>query len=109
METDLRGEKFINPYDIPSEIRQKENLIQSLLTVKKQCEDKLAVIKADVLERMTSAGVKAWEGDLIRFTRKAGSVRQTFDLKAYKEDNPDLDLSKYMKESIVSESLQLSA
>lgn len=109
LEADLRGEKFINPYDIPSEIRQKENLIQSLLTVKKTCEEKLAVIKADVLEKMVSAGVKAWEGDIIRFTRKSGTIRQTFDLKTYREDNPNLDLSKYMKESIVSESLQISA
>ena len=109
LEADLRGEQFINPYDIPPEIRQKENLIQSLLTVKKQCEDKLAVIKGEVLEKMQHCGIKAWEGDIIRFTRKAESTRTSFDWKAYQKDNPDLDLSKYMKESIVSESLQLSA
>ena len=109
LEADLRGEQFINPYDIPPEIRQKENLIQSLLTVKKSCEEKLAVIKADVLEKMASVGVKAWEGNCIRFTRKAESTRTSFDWKAYQKDNPDLDLSKYFRESIVAESLQISA
>lgn len=109
LETDLRGEQFTNPYDIPPEIRQKENLIQSLLTVKKTCEEKLNAIKSDVLEKMASVGVKAWEGDIIRFTRKAESVRQTFDWKSYQKDNPDLDLSKYIRESIMPESLQLSA
>ena len=109
LETDLRGGQFINPYDIPAEIRQKENLIQSLLTLKKSCEEKLNTIKGEVLEKMQHCGIKAWEGNCIKFTRKAESTRTSFDWKAYQKDNPDLDLSKYMKESIVSESLQLSA
>lgn len=108
LDCDLRGEQFHNPYSIPESIARKEDMIRSLTTVKKQCEEKLNAIKSDILQVMLSAGVKTWETESMKLTRKESSVRQSFNLTAFRKDNPDFDTTPYMKESVVSESLLIT-
>lgn len=108
LECDLKGESFKNPYSIPESVAKKEDMIRSLTAVKKQCEEKLNAIKLSILETMASAGVKTWETDTMRLTRKESSVRLSFNLAAYRKDNPKFDPSPYMKSSVVSESLTIT-
>jgi hypothetical protein len=44
----------------------------------------------------------------MRITRKLPTQRESFDLGRYKADNPDLDLSDYMKVSNVSGSVLIT-
>lgn len=44
----------------------------------------------------------------MRITRKLPTTRSSFDLKAFKADNPNIDLSAYMKTSDVAGSLSIA-
>ncbi len=108
LDTDLRNEQFENPYLIPDNIREKEELIRSLIQIKQETEDQLATIKAQILSDMEANNAKTWATDSMKITRKMPTQRQSFNLAAYKKDNPDLDLSSYMKMSEVSGSILIA-
>ena len=44
----------------------------------------------------------------MRLTRKLPTIRSTFNLDLFKQDYPDLDYSKYMKQSNVAGSLTIA-
>ena len=82
--------------------------IRELLQTKQQVDDELKRIKADILLRMEATNAKIWETDSMRITRKLPTQRERSDLASYKADNPDLDLSDYMKVSNVSGSVLIT-
>ena len=108
LDTDLRGEQFQNPYAIPKEWSSQEDTIRQLIETKKTAEEQLNIIKGKLLTDMEEKDVKTWATETMRITRKFPTIRNSFDLKAFRADNPGLDLSAYIKTSTVAGSLNIA-
>lgn len=105
---DLAGEHFQNPYAIPEDIKAQEEHIRNLILTKQSVEQELCDLKSRILTQMESQGVKAWQGDHIRITRKLPTTRSSFSLAAFKEANPSIDLEPFMRTSNVSGSVVIT-
>ncbi|EDU99449.1 PD-(D/E)XK nuclease family protein [Phocaeicola coprocola] len=108
MDCDLRGEQFNNPYSIPENIRNQESEIRELIQTKNEVEEKLSVLKSNILSEMELLDVRSWFTDTMRLTRKLPGIRTSFDLQAFKKDHPDIDFESYMKTSKVAGALVIS-
>ena len=106
--TDLRGEQFANPYDIPEEITSQETEIRELMETKSAVEERLATIKADILSKMESLDVRTWATQTMRLTRKLPSTRVSFNAALFKQEHPDLDYAPYERVSQVASSLTIT-
>lgn len=106
--TDLRGEQFANPYDIPEEISSQETEIRELMETKSAVEERLATIKADILSKMESLDVRTWATQTMRLTRKLPSTRASFNAALFKQEHPDLDYAPYERLSQVASSLTIT-
>ena len=106
--TDLRGEQFANPYDIPVDISSKEAEIRELMEKKSAVEERLATIKADILSKMESLDVRTWATQTMRLTRKLPSTRASFNAALFKQEHPDLDYAPYERVSQVAGSLTIT-
>ena len=62
---------------------------------------------AEILDKMKSDEKESIDSGLILFTRVASSMRSSFDSKKFKEENQEM-YNKYLKESVVKESLKLT-
>ena len=108
LEAEVEHRQYLNPYDMPEEYKQKEARIRQLIEMKDNIEDELKGIKTDILGAMETLNVKSWcSVGGMRLTRKLPTTRSSFNLELFKKDYPDLDYSKYMKQSEVSGSLQI--
>lgn len=105
---DLNGEQFVNPYAIPDEIKSQEEHIRNLILTKQAAEQELGDLKTRILSIMESQGVKAWQGDHIRITRKLPSTRSSFSMAAFKEANPTLNLEPFMRTSNIAGSVMIT-
>ena len=108
LDTDLRGEQFVNPYDIPEEISSQETEIRELMETKSAVEERLAEIKADILSKMESLDVRTWATQTMRLTRKLPSTRASFNAALFKQEHPDLDYAPYERVSQVASSLTIT-
>jgi len=108
LDTDLRGEQFQNPFSIPEEIKNQEAQIRQLIETKKEAEEKLAEIKANILADMEISGVKTWATDTMRLTRKMPTTRTSININQLRKDHPEIDYSLYAKTSNVAESLLIA-
>lgn len=108
MDCDLRGEQFNNPYSIPENIRNQESEIRELIQTKNKVEERLSVLKSNILSEMELLDVRSWFTDTMRLTRKLPGIRTSFDLQAFKKDHPDIDFESYMKTSKVAGALVIS-
>ena len=108
LDTDLRGEQFANPYDIPEEISSQETEIRELMETKSAVEERLATIKADILSKMESLDVRTWATQTMRLTRKLPSTRVSFNAALFKQEHPDLDYAPYERVSQVASSLTIT-
>lgn len=108
MDCDLRGEQFNNPYSIPENVRNQEPEIRELIQAKNEVEEKLSVLKSNILSEMEMLDVRSWFTDTMRITRKLPGIRTSFDLQSFKKDHPDIDFESYMKTSKVAGSLVIS-
>lgn len=108
MDCDLRGEQFNNPYSIPENIRNQESEIRELIQTKNKVEERLSVLKSNILSEMEMLDVRSWFTDTMRLTRKLPGTRSSFDLQAFKKTHPDIDFEPYMKTSKVAGSLVIS-
>ena len=108
LDTDLRGEQFINPYSIPEKYRRQEDYIRQLIQTKDDVEEKLKILKSEILEDMESKGVKTWDTGTMRLTRKLPITRLSFNSTQFKADHPELDFSPYERTSNVSGSLMIA-
>ena len=66
------------------------------------------IIKGKLLSDMEEKDVRSWVTETMRITRKLPTTRSSFDLKAFKADNANIDLSSYMKTSDVAGSLSIA-
>jgi hypothetical protein len=107
LDCDFRGERFINPFDIPDEYRSQEETIRNLIQTKAVIEEQLANIKAKILADMEAQGVKTWATETMRLIRKSPTTRSSFNFPAFKSDHPELEYESYMKVSPVAGSLQI--
>ena len=107
LDCDLRGEQFINPYDMPDEYKSQEQTIRELIQTKAEVEEQLGNIKAKILADMEKQGVKTWATETMRLIRKSPTTRSSFNLPAFKSDHPELEYESYMKVSPVAGSLQI--
>lgn len=108
LDAELRGDIFVNPYLIPEDLASQEEYIRSLIQQKNEAEEKLAQIKASIMQQMTEMDVKTWATETMRLTRKLPTTRQPFQLAALKADYPDIPYDDYMKTSQVSGSLLIA-
>ena len=108
LDTDLQGKQFINPYSIPEKYRRQEDYIRQLIQTKDDVEEKLKILKSEILEDMESKGVKTWDTGTMRLTRKLPTTRLSFNATQFKADHPELDFSPYERTSNVSGSLLIA-
>lgn len=108
LDTDLRGERFTDPYSIPESIRKQESLIRRLIQQKNEAEERLSAIKTYILNEMTEHDIRTWSTETMRLTRKLPTTRNSFNLAAFQTANPDLDLKPFMRTSNVSASLTIT-
>ena len=88
---------------VPDKIHE----VTKLMVQVKKAEERIAEIKEHLLKAMEEHGIKKFENEHISFTYVAPSTRKTFDKKALEKDHPELDLSKYNKESTVKASVRI--
>lgn len=108
LDTDLQGKQFINPYSIPEKYREQEDYIRQLIQTRDDVEEKLKILKSEILEDMESKGVKTWDTGTMRLTRKLPTTRLSFNSTQFKADHPELDFSPYERTSNVSGSLMIA-
>lgn len=108
LDTDMQGKQFINPYSIPDKYKEQEDYIRQLIRTKNEAEEKLAILKTEILEDMESLGVKTWDTGTMRLTRKLPGTRVSFNANQFKADHPELDYSPYERTSNVSGSLLIA-
>ena len=108
LDTDLAGEIFENPYDIPTDIAEQEDEIRNLIQTKKEAEERLNELKANILSRMEETQVRSWNTETMKLTRKLPSTRYSFDLNRFKSDHPEFNYDDYMKKSTVGSSLLIT-
>ena len=108
LDTDLAGEIFENPYDIPADIAEQEDEIRHLIQTKKEVEERLNELKSEILSRMEETQVRSWNTETMKLTRKLPSTRYSFDLNRFKSDHPEFKYDDYMKKSAVGSSLLIT-
>lgn len=108
LDTDLAGEIFENPYDIPADIAEQEEEIRHLIQTKKEVEERLNELKSEILSRMEETQVISWNTETMKLTRKLPSTRYSFDLNRFKSDHPEFNYDDYMKKSTVGSSLLIT-
>ena len=108
LDTDLAGEIFENPYDIPADIAEREQEIRTLMLQKKEAEERLNELKSEILSRMEETQVRSWNTETMKLTRKLPSTRYSFDLNRFKSDHPEFNYDDYMKKSTVGSSLLIT-
>lgn len=108
LDTDLAGEIFENPYDIPADIAEQEEEIRHLIQTKKEVEERLNELKSEILSRMEETQVRSWNTETMKLTRKLPSARYSFDLNRFKSDHPEFNYDDYMKKSTVGSSLLIT-
>ncbi len=109
LDTDLAGEQFENPFTmIPADIAEQENEIRLLMQTKKDAEDRLNELKADILSRMEAAQARNWSTETMKITRKLPSTRSSFDLNRFKREHPEFNYDDYMGTSNVAGSLLIT-
>ena len=108
LDTDIKGEQFVNPYSIPEKYREQEDYIRQLIQTKDDVEEKLKILKSEILEDMENMGVRTWNTGTMRLTRKLPTTRLSFNATQFKADHPELDYSQYERTSNVSGSLLIA-
>lgn len=108
LETDLRGEQFKNPLEIPEKYRLQEATIRELIQKKTEIEEQLSEIKGCILRDMEASDVRTWKTDSMRITRKLPTTRTTFNLPQFRIDHPELDYESYMRVTEVAGSLSIA-
>ena len=108
LDTDLAGEQFNNPFEIPADVAEQEDEIRNLIQTKKEVEERLNELKSEILSRMEETQVRSWNTETMKLTRKLPSTRYSFDLNRFKSDHPEFKYDDYMKKSAVGSSLLIT-
>lgn len=104
----INGGTYINPFEIPTDIKSQEKHILELLEEKERIETELSELKSDIYNQMETMDVKSWIGEYLRLTRKTATTRTSLDSKAFQRDHPEI-YKNYIKTSQVQGSLVVAA
>lgn len=83
---------------MPDQYKEMQWELREMMEMYVEAKNKLDAIKAKLLEEMDTAEVTKWQGDMLTFTRKADSSRETFDTRRFKEEHPEM----YREYTIIS-------
>ena len=108
LDADLQGKRFVNPYLIPDKYKEKESYIRQLIQTRNETEEELSRLKSEILGDMEAMGVRTWETETMKLTRKMPGVRVSFNAAKFKEDHPNIDFTPYERTSNVSGSLLIA-
>ena len=108
LDTDLKGEQFVNPYSIPESIKAQEEHILELILTKEAVDAELSQIKSSILTQMEEKQIRTWITQKMRITRKLPTTRTSLNLPLLKEEHPEIDYDYYMKSTTVSGSLSIA-
>lgn len=108
LDTDLKGEQFVNPYSIPESIKAQEEHILELILTKEAVDAELSQIKSSILTQMEEKQIRTWITKKMRITRKLPTTRTSLNLPLLKEEHPEIDYDYYMKSTTVSGSLSIA-
>lgn len=108
LDTDLKGEQFVNPYSIPESIKVQEEHILELILTKEAVDAELSQIKSSILTQMEEKQIRTWITQKMRITRKLPTTRTSLNLPLLKEEHPEIDYDYYMKSTTVSGSLSIA-
>lgn len=75
---------------MPDQYKAMQWDIREMMEFYVETKEKLDAIRAKLLDEMDAAEVTKWQGEMLTFTRKADSSRETFDTKRFKEEHPEL-------------------
>lgn len=75
---------------MPDQYKEMQYTIAYKIAAIEEMEKDIKEVKARLLEEMDAAEVTKWQGDMLTFTRKADSSRETFDTKRFKAEHPEL-------------------
>lgn len=75
---------------MPDQYKEMQYTIAYKISTIEEMEKEIKELKGKLLEEMDLAEVTKWQGDMLTFTRKADSSRETFDTKRFKAEHPDL-------------------
>lgn len=108
LDTDLKGEQFVNPYSIPESIKAQEEHILELILTKEAVDAELSQIKSSILTQMEEKQIRTWITQKMRITRKLPTTRTSLNLPLLKDEHPEIDYDYYMKSTTVSGSLSIA-
>lgn len=75
---------------LPADYAALEDSIIEIVTEAKKWNDKLSELKKGIEKEMVTAGVSKWVGENIKTSRSADTIVEEFDVKAFKQDHPEL-------------------
>lgn len=95
---EINNQEFENPLkevgNSESELLQKVSELEQTIIVAetelKALQERQKEFKDRLLTMMDERGIKSWETDSLKITRKADSTRESFDSKALKEAYPEI-------------------
>lgn len=100
IETDARGEQWVNPEAVIAADKQQSLAVPQELTKAiasfLEAEKRAKQMKEQLRELMEQHGIMKWECDEFKASLSADTQSTTFDSKAFKEANPD-EYNKYLK------------
>lgn len=113
LEAEAEGRQFANPYatpatsdSLPEKYRQMEQSIIDIIRQQKHWEEQKKTLADGLMKEMVKAGAYSWEGESIKVTRKAGTIREDIDKKRLKGEHPDI-YAAYAKETPVAGSITI--
>lgn len=109
---EVEGRQFINPLPsvntLPDRYKAMEMQILDLLAKKKEIEEQVKTFSERMKGEMEKAGVKKWETENMRLTYLDPTIKETFDSKRFKEENPE-SYKEYTKTTKVKSSIRITS
>lgn len=107
-ECDKNGKTFVNPFtqitlsdgQLLTKIHEVEQHIILQESELKQLKNKQSEMKKQLIEIMDERGLKSWETDNLKITRRYDSVRKSLDSKGVKNKYPEI-YNEFVKETTV--------
>lgn len=107
---EVEGKMFINPLaintNVPSEIKNAEIAVYTLITQIKELEEKKKELQSGLLKLMQDNNVTSYKGEYITLSRRAAYARESIDSKKLKAEYPEA-YAACIKKTNISESLQI--
>lgn len=108
LECDKNGKTFVNPFtqitlsdgQLLTKIHEVEQHIILQESELKQLKNKQSEMKKQLIEIMDERGLKSWETDNLKITRRYDSVRKSLDSKGVKNKYPEI-YNEFVKETTV--------